>query len=526
MPARTLTRTRLLLGAALSLVTLLTLATMVEISYPPLLELDERAGDGPQSWTAANDPAYDVLHAIEVAFGTIPLTVATIVVVLVLLARRQVRAAVWTAGVMTGASLTVYFLKRYFQRDRPVWEEPLHELSTFAFPSGHASGIASAMGVAIVLTTIFVRRRSLRRGLVALWLSVAVIVGLDRVLLGVHSVSDVLAGYAVGAFWVLAGVLVFDPSPRRRAAEALTGPVPRGRRLAVVLNPIKVEDVSAFKAMVEHQARGAGWGVPSWHETTVEDPGRSMAESAAVDGADLVLVCGGDGTVRTVCAELAGTGIPVGVIPAGTGNLLARNLDIPLYLEAAVDVALNGQDRAIDLVAVTGDGIGPDEHFMVMGGMGLDAAIMEGAGDAIKARIGWLAYFVSGLRQLRSPSFKVEISVDGEPFTKHRALTVVVGNVGYLTAGIPLLPDATIDDGVLDVVIVSPRRFVSWVPLLWRVLSKHKRVDDQLNRMTGRRVVVRTAHDTARQLDGDTIGPGREIAAECIHGKLLVRVPR
>jgi diacylglycerol kinase family enzyme len=120
----------------------------------------------------------------------------------------------------------------------------------------------------------------------------------------------------------------------------------------------------------------------------------------------------------------------------------------------------------------------------------------------------------------------VEISVDDGPFTKHRALTVVVGNVGYLTAGIPLLPDATIDDGVLDVVIVSPRRFLSWLPLLWRVLSKRRHVDEELNRMTGKKVVLRTAHDTARQLDGDPIGPGRELRAECIHGKLLVRVPR
>ena len=90
--------------------------------------------------------------------------------------------------------------------------------------------------------------------------------------------------------------------------------------------------------------------MPVWHYTTVEDPGTGMAEAAAVAGADLVMVCGGDGTVREVCAELAGTGIPIGIIPAGTGNLLARNLDIPLFLRAAIDVALTGQDRAIDMV--------------------------------------------------------------------------------------------------------------------------------------------------------------------------------
>jgi YegS/Rv2252/BmrU family lipid kinase len=526
VPVRPLGRPRLLVGAAAFLITLVTLSIVVELRRTALDELDRGFGDDFQSWTAQNPVAYDVLHAIEVAFGTVPLTVLTAVVVIALLWRRHPRAALWTAGVMLGASLTTYFLKRYVERDRPVWDDPVHSLDSYSFPSGHASGIASAMGVAVVLTLLFVRRRSVRRALLWVWGLLVVLVGLDRILLGVHNVSDVVAGYSVGFFWVLLGMVVYHPAPRPKAVESFTSPVPQTRQLAVVLNPIKVDDVAAFKAMVEQHARDSGWGAPEWHETTIEDPGRSMAEAAAVNGAELVLVCGGDGTVRTVCAELAGTGVPVGVVPAGTGNLLARNLGIPLYLQAAVDVALNGQDRAIDLVAVGGDGLEDDQHFMVMGGMGFDAAIMEGADDAIKAKIGWLAYFVSGIRQLRSPSFKVEISVDDEPFTKHRALTVVVGNVGYLTAGIPLLPDATIDDGVLDVVIVSPRRFVSWVPLLWRVLSKHKRVDDQLNRMTGKKVVVRAAHDTARQLDGDPIGPGREIRAECIHGRLLVRVPR
>jgi diacylglycerol kinase family enzyme len=238
------------------------------------------------------------------------------------------------------------------------------------------------------------------------------------------------------------------------------------------------------------------------------------------------MVCGGDGTVREVCAELAGTGIPVGIVPAGTGNLLARNLAIPLYLRSAIDVALNGQDRAIDLVRVSGDNIPHETHFLVMAGMGLDAAIMEGVNEDFKKRVGWFAYVVSALKSLMIPAIRIDISVDGGTPVPTRARTVVVGNVGYLQAGMPLLPDAAIDDGLLDVVVLHPRRFLSWLPLAWRVLAKRPHIDETINRMTGREVVITAHTDTPRQLDGDAIGLGRELRMECIHGRLLVRVPR
>jgi YegS/Rv2252/BmrU family lipid kinase len=454
------------------------------------------------------------------------MAIYTLVVAVALATRKHLRAAGWTAVVMLGSTVTTDLLKLLFRRARPTWEDPVQTLRSYSFPSGHATGIAAAAGVAIVLTVMLVRRRGLRRALIGLWLVLALLVGADRVFLGVHNFSDVIAGYAVGGLWVLAAGLVFDPAPRRKVLTSFSSPVPSTKQFAVVLNPIKVEDVAAFKTMVDEMAVESGWDPPEWYETTIADPGKSMAEQAAISGAEMVLVCGGDGTVRTVCAELAGTGIPIGLVPAGTGNLLARNLGIPLYLQAAIHAALNGQDQAIDLVKISGDGVADDDHFMVMAGMGFDAAIMAGANDQIKARVGWLAYVVSALRNLMFPAIRVEISIDDGPVTRHRARTVVIGNVGYLQAGIPLLPDAAIDDGVLDVVIIHPRRFLSWLPLVVRVMSKGKRTDSSLDRMTGRKVALRASSVAPRQLDGDPIGAGRELVAECVHGGLLVRVPR
>lgn len=519
-------RTPLIWGIA-CLVGVIVLAVGIASEWAWLVRLDDR-GESALAWAVDDRDLRAALRAVEVAFGTWAMTAYTAVLAGVMLLKGHRRAAILIVAVMITSALAFVSIKALMDRERPDWQDLTHLHVSPSFPSGHATMSATFAGICIVLVTMLVRRRGIRRLVDTLAVLVVALVSADRVLLGRHYPTDVIGGVLLGAGVVLIGVAVYSPLPRSHAlkSEPLPEAYPGRRQLAVVLNPIKVESVEQFQTMVSTMAVAAGWSEPDWHLTTADDSGTSQAHEAAVRGADLVIVCGGDGTVREVCAELAGTGIPVGIVPAGTGNLLARNLEVPLFIRAAIDIALTGQDRAIDMVKVSGDGMA-DTHFLVMAGMGFDAAIMEGVNEDFKKKVGWIAYVWSGAKALMFPAMKLEVSVDDEPFTKHRARTCVIGNVGSLQGGMNLLPDAAIDDGQLDVVLLYPRKFWSWVPLVLRVLTRREqKAGESLARMTGRKVVVRASADVPRQLDGDTIGEGRELAMECIQGRLLVRVPR
>jgi diacylglycerol kinase family enzyme/membrane-associated phospholipid phosphatase len=500
------------------------LTWMVVAQWSPLMDFD---ADVVESWHGAVVGTAWAGFFDGVAHITRSLVVSIVLLALaaVFLWRRQIRTVVWIVAVVALSELSWIGLKAIVQRDRP---DIADQISGYSYPSGHATTIASFAGILTVLTYQRVRGRQTRSLLIVLWIAIAGLVGADRVFAGAHYPSDVMAGWLLGALVVFVvsavfGVISTDPLPPTiRPLSTL----PETRSLlAVILNPIKIDDAETFKLRVTTATRAAGWDEPLWFETTVDDAGASMARAAVAAGADVVVVAGGDGTVRVVCAEMAGTGVPVGIVPAGTGNLLARNLGIPLSHDLAIQTVLIGQDQAIDTVRIEGDDL-PTTRFVVMAGLGLDAAIMAHAPEALKARIGWLAYVVAGARQLRFPALRVDISVDGEEPIRRRARTVVIGNVGSLQAGIPLLPDALIDDGLLDVVVISPTRVFGWIPVMARVLTRRRTTDERLDRYTGRRVEITAAHSTPRQLDGDLVSPGTQIRAEIEPGLLLVRVPR
>jgi YegS/Rv2252/BmrU family lipid kinase len=236
-------------------------------------------------------------------------------------------------------------------------------------------------------------------------------------------------------------------------------------------------------------------------------------------GCDLVFVVGGDGTVMAAATALASSDIPMAVVPLGTGNLLARNLGIPLDEQQALRVGLSGATRAIDVGAVG------DRRFVVMAGLGFDAAMMRDTSEGLKRRMGWLAYVASGSRNLRARSIRITLRIDDGPPRSRQVRSVVVGNVGRLEANIPLLPDAKPDDGLLDVVVIAPRTLLDWTRVVSRVLRGVGGPDGLVERFTGRRVLVECDQNQPRQLDGEPIESSTALAISVEPAALKVRVP-
>ena len=300
------------------------------------------------------------------------------------------------------------------------------------------------------------------------------------------------------------------------------------RRAAVIVNPTKFTDLDAVRAQVTAGCTGAGWDEPLWIETTAEDPGEGQARQALSQGVDLVCPLGGDGTVRSVAQALVHTSTPIGLLPGGTGNLLARNLELPVDdLDAALAVALSGTDRPIDVGQVrfdlTGEDDGTEQVFLVMAGFGFDAAMMADAPEKLKSKVGWLAYAVSGVKNLSGPRVKVRIKADDAPSYTRRVQTVLVGNCGKLTGGLVLLPEAVLDDGWLDTVTLSPTGVVGWATVAARLVRKagHSNIDH----LRCRTLRVASERPQEGQLDGDTVGQVRGMRARVDPGALLVRVP-
>lgn len=312
---------------------------------------------------------------------------------------------------------------------------------------------------------------------------------------------------------------------------------------AVVYQPFKT-DVLALRAAVAEQERIAGWSPSLWFETEAHDAGVGAARAAVEQGASVVLASGGDGTIRAVAEALRGSGVPLAIIPQGTGNLLARNLGMPLgRIDEAVRAAFFGTSRPIDLgvVTIVREDDSEDEHvFLVLAGMGLDARAISATRATLKRRLGWLAYVDAGVRtMLKDKPLHIHYSVDRSEIRPMTVYTVMIGNCGLMPGGVLLIPDASLDDGLLDVVALRPLGAFSWLRIWnkigWEngVLRKTKagrRIIDLVNDTRAvtytqaKRYALAVPHPEPVQLDGDDFGIAVAVSGTVDPGSLVIRV--
>lgn len=264
-------------------------------------------------------------------------------------------------------------------------------------------------------------------------------------------------------------------------------------------------------AVVAHAGKTLGGGLPElrrvlddegvfdplWYEVPKSRKAPRQVRRALADGAELLVAWGGDGMVQRCVDVLAGSDVPLAIIPAGTANLFARNLGIPIDIAGAVEIALHGARRSVDVGRFNG------ERFAVMAGAGFDAAMIRDAGSGgLKERLGRAAYVWTGSENLRTKPFRAAIEVDGAKWYKGKASCILLGNVGKLVGGVEVFADASPDDGRLELGIVTADGVIEWGRMITRAAVGRVDASPFAQTTKARSVKVKLNRKVLYELDG------------------------
>lgn len=298
------------------------------------------------------------------------------------------------------------------------------------------------------------------------------------------------------------------------------------RRTLVILNPAAgQEEPSRVRRRIggAFAVRSAPFDIV---ETTGAGDAEMLAREAVSRGYRAVAAAGGDGTIAEVITGLAGTGVPLGIIPQGTANQVASNLGVPPDIERAVEVVVNGVPAPMDLGQLD-DG----RYFALIAGAGWDAEVMSSATRELKDRWGFGAYLLAGLRSvITPPSAAFTITADGQTF-EINAATVLLANVGQIFADVipvnfRIAPGVSFSDGLLDVCIFAPRTLPDVATVLWRVASRRYVGDERIIYLQAREISIVSDPPVITQLDGDCVGETPLTARAVPAGvQVLVRGP-
>lgn len=295
--------------------------------------------------------------------------------------------------------------------------------------------------------------------------------------------------------------------------------------MLVVLNPVAgQEDPGRVRRQIGGAlaVRGASFDLV---ETAAAGDAERLAQQAVGLGYGCVVAAGGDGTIAEVITGLAGGPVPLGIIPLGTGNQLASNLGIPPDVERAVEVAVNGRPRPIDIGQ-----LGNGRYFALMAGAGWDAEVMGSCSRELKERWGFGAYLFQGLKRAAAPpSALFRIAADGDRF-EVRAATVLIANAGQLFSSlfpveVRIAPDTSFHDGLLDVCIFAPRTLPDVATVLWKVARRQYVGDDRMIYLQAREVSIDADPPIITQVDGDCTGE-TPLVARAVAGGVKVLMPK
>jgi diacylglycerol kinase (ATP) len=274
----------------------------------------------------------------------------------------------------------------------------------------------------------------------------------------------------------------------------------RPQRVRIILNPHagQAEDVArverARAVWEEH-----GWTV-GWHVTAYPGHATALAREGAAAGDDLVVAAGGDGTVNEVINGIAGTEAALAVLPVGTGNVWVRELKLPLRPEAAALALLDGTVHALDL------GLAGDRYFLLMAGVGFDAAVTRSVRPALKRRFGIFAYLIQAFASARDTrGTRARIILDGRPVRGH-VLMVVIGNSRLYGGFLQITHHANITDGMLDVAIIKGQHARTAPIHILNILLRRHNFNPDLLYYRAREISIESSAPLDVQVDGDPIG--------------------
>ncbi|MBW3089594.1 diacylglycerol/lipid kinase family protein [Bifidobacterium miconisargentati] len=341
---------------------------------------------------------------------------------------------------------------------------------------------------------------------------------------------------------IVAAALALRARRRRKLAESLEKRRDDEVQYAFVINPSKPQ-AEAQRLHIKEFCQAKGLDRIRFYDTQLDKDGRVCALEALHDGADVVIAVGGDGTVRTVASAVSGTGHALGIIPIGTGNLFARNMGIPVDdIDAALTVATSHGSRLVDMGRLTLLDHPEDDHghaFLIIAGVGFDAAMIDDTDPELKRNISWLAYFAGGIKNLFAPKFRGDLTItsaDGSAHTINnlKFRTVMAGNCGQIPV-FSLMPAASYDDGILDFEIIDTTGgILGWANLFGDVV--HQTItgkpeqnplstNSTMEQVQGVSAEIMLEKPAKAQVDGDMLPETRHIRFSVDHRALIVRVP-